>query len=126
MSIAVAAVVCAAGCANNGGSLTSPSPLAVATPSAPSSCAVPGAPNNLTADVTGNSVSLAWSSVGDAADYVVLVGWTPSSSETVLTNTLEARHSLANLASGTHYARVHAHNWCGTSDASDPISFTVE
>jgi hypothetical protein len=87
---------------------------------------VPGAPDNLTADVTGTTVNLAWSSVGDAADYVVLVGWTPSSSETVLTNALEARHSLVDLPSGTHFARVHAHNWCGTSQASEPISFTVE
>jgi hypothetical protein len=123
--IAVAATVCAAGCANGSTGLTSPSPLAVATPSAPSSCAVPGAPGNLSADVTGGTVTLSWSAVGDAADYVVLVGWTPTSSETVLTNTRETYHSIADMPSGTHFARVHAHNWCGTSDASEPVSLTV-
>ena len=126
MWIAVAAAACVAGCANGSSSLTSPSPLAVATPSVPSSCAVPGAPDNLSADMTGNTVNLAWSAVGDASDYVVLVGWTPGSSETALTNTSETHHSIDDLPRGTHFARVHAHNWCGTSESSEPISFRVD
>lgn len=124
--IAVVAAACVTGCANGSTGLTSPSPLAVATPSTPSSCAVPSAPSNLSADVTGSSVSLSWSSVDDASDYVVLVGWTPLSSETVLTNTSESRHAIDQLPSGTHYARVHAHNWCGTSVPSEPLTFTVQ
>ena len=124
--IAVAAAACVAGCANGSTGLTSPSPLAVATSSVPSSCAVPGVPDHLSADVTGTTVSLSWSAVGDASDYVVLVGWTPGSSETVLTSTSEAHHSIDDLPQGTHFARVHAHNWCGTSDSSGPISFRVE
>ena len=126
MWIAVAAAACVAGCANGSSGLTSPSPLAVATPSVPSSCAVPGAPDNLAADMTGNTVNLSWSAVGDASDYVVLVGWTPGSSETALTNTSETHHSIDDLPRGTHFARVHAHNWCGTSESSEPISFRVD
>jgi hypothetical protein len=126
MWIAVAAAACVAGCANGSSGLTSPSPLAVATPSVPSSCAVPGAPDNLSADMTGNTVNLSWSAVGDASDYVVLVGWTPGSSETALTNTSETHHSIDDLPRGTHFARVHAHNWCGTSESSEPISFRVD
>ena len=126
MWIAVAAAACVAGCANGSTGLTSPSPLAVATPSVPSSCAVPGAPDNLSADMTGNTVNLSWSAVGDASDYVVLVGWTPGSSETALTNTSETHHSIDDLPRGTHFARVHAHNWCGTSESSEPISFRVD
>jgi hypothetical protein len=125
MWIAVAAVACVAGCANGGSGLTSPSPLALATPSVPSSCAVPGAPHNLSADVTATTVSLSWSAVGDASDYVVLVGWSPASSESALTNTLELHHSIDDLPRGTHFARVHAHNWCGTSAPSEPVTFTV-
>ena len=126
MWIAVAAAACVAGCANGSSGLTSPSPLAVATPSVPSSCAVPGAPDNLSADMTGSTVSLSWSAVGDASDYVVLVGRTPGSSETALTNTSETHHSIDDLPRGTHFARVHAHNWCGTSESSEPISFRVD
>jgi hypothetical protein len=123
--IAVAAATCAVGCANGGSGLTSPSPLAVATPSVPSSCAVPGAPHDVSADVAGSSVTLAWSAVGDASDYVVLIGSTPTSSDTVLTNTSDVQHSIDGLPTGTHFARVHAHNWCGTSEPSRPISFRV-
>jgi hypothetical protein len=124
--IAVAAAACLAGCANGGTALTSPSPLAVAAPSVPSSCAVPGVPDHLAAQVTGHSVSLSWSAVSQASDYVVLVGWTPASFETVLTNTAEALHTIDDLPAGMHYARVHAHNWCGTSDSSSAISFYVD
>ena len=126
MWIAVVAATCVVGCANGNSTLTSPSPLAVATPSVPSSCSVPEAPGNLSADVTCSTVTLSWSAVGDAADYVVLVGRTPASTETVLTNTSETHHSMVDMSAGTHFARVHAHNWCGTSEPSDPISFTVD
>jgi hypothetical protein len=124
--IAVTAAALVAGCANGNNALTNPSPLAVATPSAPSSCAVPDVPGSLSADVTGTRVTLSWSAVSDAADYVVLVGRTPVSSETLLTNTPEAQYSINAVPPGMHFARVHAHNWCGTSDSSEAISFTVE
>lgn len=124
--IVVVALICAAGCADGGGQLTSPSPVAVVSPPVPSSCAVPGVPVNLFAEVTGTSVNLSWSAVSDATDYVVLVGGTPVSSETVLTNTSEAYHRIESIPIGTHFARVHAHNWCGTSEASEAVGFSVE
>jgi len=124
--IAGAALLLVAGCANGGGTLTSPSPVAVVTPTAPASCAVPAVPATPSAEVTGASVSLSWSAVRDATDYVVTVGVTPSSSETVLTNTPVAHHLIEHIAPGTHFARVHAHNWCGTSEASAAVAFSVE
>jgi hypothetical protein len=124
MVIAVAAAACVAGCASGSSELTSPSPVPVT--SVPSSCTVPGAPGDLSVDVTGTTVSLSWSTVRDASDYVVLVGWTPATAETVLTNTSDARHSIDDLPSGKHFARVHAHNWCGTGEASEPVTFTVQ
>jgi hypothetical protein len=123
--IGIAALMSAAGCANGGG-LTNPSPLAVTGPTVPSSCAVPDVPTNVSAEVSGATVSLSWSTVGDAADYVVAVGWSAASAETLLTNTPVSHHSIEGLVAGTHYARVHAHNWCGTSAPSDPVSFTVQ
>jgi hypothetical protein len=125
MLIGIAVLASAAGCANGGGSLTSPSPVAVATPTVPSSCTVPGVPANLSADVNGVSVNLEWSSVGDAADYVVAIGWSPASTETLLTSTTDAHHWIETLPKGVHFARVHAHNWCGTSQSSQTVSFTI-
>lgn len=124
--IIVAALIGAAGCADGGGQLTRPSPVAVVTSPVPSSCAVPGVPDDLSVEVIGASISLSWSAVSDATDYVVLVGGTPVSSETVLTNTSEAHHWIESIPMGTHFARVHAHNWCGTSEASQAVAFSVE
>jgi hypothetical protein len=124
--IAVAATACVVGCANGSNGLTSPSQVAVgSTESVPSSCAVPGVPGSLSALVSGKGVSVTWSPVGDAVDYVLLVGRTPSSSDTLLTNTPDPSHWMDEVASGTHYVRVHAHNWCGTSQASTPVAFHV-
>ena len=87
---------------------------------------MPSVPGELSAEVTGTSVSLSWSAVDDATDYVVEVGWTPATSETVLTNSAEPRHWIASIALGTHFARVHAHNWCGTSESSEAVAFSVQ
>jgi hypothetical protein len=122
--IAAAALVTIAGCANGGDRLISPSTVPVATPTMPANCAVPAAPGQLSADVSGASVNLTWSVVGDATDYVVAVGETPAG-ETILTNTSEAHHWIERIAEGTHFARVHAHNWCGTSESSEIVAFTV-
>jgi hypothetical protein len=76
--------------------------------------------------VTGSRVMLAWSAVNDATDYVVLVGSTPTRSETAFTSTSDVQHAIDGLEAGTHFARVLAHNWCGTSESSAPISFRVD
>jgi hypothetical protein len=123
--IAIAAAACVTGCANGSSGLSSPSPLAVATPSLPSSCAVPGAPHSLFAEVIGGSVSLSWSPVSAATDYIVVLSGTSSSAETLLINASGAHHSIDAFPPGTHLARVHAHNWCGSSEASEPVEFTV-
>lgn len=125
--VLVALAVVVTGCANSSNPLTGPSPLAVIPPSAPSSCAVPAVPSDLSATVSGNSVSLSWSAVSEAADYVVAVGRTPSSfDDTLMTNTPQLSYALDEMTPGTHFARVHAHNWCGSSDASDPVEFTIQ
>jgi hypothetical protein len=116
------------GCADSGALLSSPTAPSVAgvtTPTVPSTCTVPSAPDDLSAAVTGAAVSLAWSPVDAALDYVLLIGRTPSASDILLTNTSESHHNLEQMEPGTLFARVHAHNWCGTSEASKPITFTV-
>jgi hypothetical protein len=88
---------------------------------------VPGVPTGVSATVTGNSVSLSWSAVVDAADYVVTIGQTPHSfDDTLMTGTLQLSYALEDMTAGTHFARVHAHNWCGSSEASEPVEFTIQ
>jgi len=127
--LAAVAAVCVAGCGDGRELLSSPTgpsgPVAVATPTVPSSCAVPNAPDDLSVKVTGTAVNLSWSPVNDASDYVVLVGTTPSGSDILLTNTTEASYTLEGVEPGTHFARVLTHNWCGTSESLDAVAFTV-
>lgn len=124
--IAAAAIVTAIGCADGSERITAPTPVPAATPTVQESCTLPAVPGDVAADVSGTSVNLSWSAVGGATDYVVIVGWTPLSSESVLTNTSESHHWIERVDAGTHFARVLAHNWCGTSASSDPVSFTIE
>lgn len=124
--IAAAAIVTAIGCADGGERLTGPTPIPVVTPPVSANCTLPAVPGDMAADVSGTSVNLSWSAVGDATDYVVIVGRTPLSSESVLTNTSESHHWIERVDAGTHFARVLSHNWCGTSASSDPVSFTIE
>jgi hypothetical protein len=129
LGFAALAAVWVAGCADGGSTLLSPtgpsSPLAVATPTSPSSCAVPSVPSGLSVSVTAGAVSLTWSPVSEASDYVVLIGNTPSSADVLLTNTTDSTQTLESMEPGSHFARVHAHNWCGTSESSDPVEFTI-
>jgi hypothetical protein len=84
-------------------------------------------PTGVSATVTGNTVSLSWSAVVDAADYVVTIGQTPDSfDDTLMTGTLQLSYALEDMTAGTHFARVHAHNWCGSSEASEPVEFTIQ
>ena len=75
MWIAVGGAACAAGCANGedwfADSVTACRRHAV---SAFELRSAQRAPDDLSVDVTGNTVSLSWSRVRDAVDYVVLVG----------------------------------------------------
>jgi hypothetical protein len=75
--------------------------------------------------VIGTAVTLVWSPVADASDYVVLVGNTPSSADLLLTNTTEPAQTIDGAEPGNHFAHVRAHNWCGTSESSEPVSFTI-
>jgi hypothetical protein len=87
---------------------------------------LPTTPNNLSATVNGTAVSLAWSPVDAAADYVLHIGTMPSGSDVLLVNTSESSHALEQMQPGTLYVSVRSHNWCGTSDASEPVAFTVK
>ena len=123
-----AAVTMACGGSENGGSSspTGPSSSSSSNPPPQSSCtAPPSAPTNLrVAAQNGSQITLEWSAVSSATQYEVMVGPTPSSSNTLLTNTGQNSYMFT-APTGTYYARVQAKNACGGSPASNEISFTV-
>ena len=113
-----------AGCADGGGGLTSPSPLAVATRRCHRAA----------------RCRSAWQSVCGRQrrerQPVVVNGWRRVGLRgarrlhaSQLRDRLDQHLGGASLdrrsPAGTHFARVHAHNWCGTSASSEAISLTV-
>ena len=128
--IAIAAVV-VIGCGGNesegSSSPTGPSsPSGSSNPPPQSSCtSPPAAPTNLrVAAQNGSLITLEWNAVSNATQYDVLVGTTPSSSNTLSTNTSQTNYTWT-APTGTHYARVQAKNACGNGTSSNEVSFTV-
>jgi hypothetical protein len=127
--VALAAAV-AAGCSGSEGtaSPTGPSASTSSGSSAPpqASCTMPNAPANLRVDaVQGTTVSLSWSAVSGASEYLVLVGSTPGSSNELSTNTSQANYTYGGVKPGTHYARIQAKNACGTSGSSNQVEYSI-
>jgi hypothetical protein len=126
-----AAVTMACGGSESGGassSPTGPSSSPGSTPPPQQSCSPPSAPANLSvASIAGTSVTLTWSPVSSATEYLILVGTTPSSSNTLLTNATNTRYTWT-VSPGTYFARIQAKNLCSptnTSGSSNEVSFTV-
>jgi hypothetical protein len=128
---AVLAAVVVTACGGEGGSTpTSPSGSASSgggggsTPQA--NCTVPSAPGNLqVTSVVGTNVSLGWSGVSGATEYLVLVGSTSGNSDELFTNTTQTAYSYGGVKPGKHYARVQSKNACGTSGSSNQVEYTV-
>ena len=70
-------------------------------------------------------VTLTWSASSGAAEYIVLIGTTPSSSNELSTNTTNTTYQWNGAPVGQHYARIQAKNSCGTSGSSNEVAFTV-
>ena len=127
-TVALAAALSIA-CGGDGGEPTSPtapsqtSPTTTTTPSG--GCSIPGAPANLAVSVASTRVTLGWSRADGANDYLVLVGTTPSSSNTISTNTTNPEFFWNGATLGTYYARIQSRNSCGTSGSSNEVAFTV-
>jgi fibronectin type III domain protein len=88
-------------------------------------CALPDPPSALSAAFSASAVSLTWSASRYAVDYVVLVGTAPGASNVELTSTTQPDYQLEGLTAGAYYAQVRSHNWCGTSEPSSEIEFSV-
>jgi hypothetical protein len=101
----------------------------VPTPTPPPA-ALPGAPRQAAAAVSGNSVTLTWSApdTGSAPTTYVLAagsatGW--SNLGSFPTGSAHTAFTADNVPNGLYFARVSAQNATGTSHASNEVSFTV-
>ena len=95
------------------------------TGSGGSGCTRPAAPGNFVATVSLNSVVFTWAGVGNAIDYSLLIGNTPSTSNVMSTNTSQTTYNWNGVNSGTYYARVEARNMCGSGASSSEVVFTI-
>lgn len=105
--------------------IASAAPTPAPTPAPAPACPLPPNPANLVESHVATRVDLSWSASSGAAEYVVIVGSEPSSSNSLFTNTSQTRYSWGGVRVGTYYARVQAKNACGTSGSSNEVMFTV-
>jgi hypothetical protein len=85
--------------------------------------APPNAPLNLTATVTGATVTLSWLSGGGcaASNFSVRAGTAPGSSNAAIANVGAVLSLTATGPNGTYYVRVVAQNTFGTSAPSNEV-----
>jgi hypothetical protein len=82
-------------------------------------------PTNLTvASIQGSVVSLQWSAVSGASEYVVLVGSAPSSSDQLNENTSQNNYTWT-AKPGRQYGRVQAKCSGTWGSSSNEVEFTV-
>ena len=125
IALAAAFTIACGGADNVGSSPTSPSSSGGSNPSQPTAPSGSlSAPGNLTVAVSGSSVTLSWSAVNGAAEYLVLVGTAQGNSNVLSTNTTHTNYTWT-VGSGTYYARVQAKNGNVTSGSSNEVSFTI-
>jgi hypothetical protein len=89
--------------------------------------AAPGAPRNVVAGATGNTVQVSWlpPATGTATNYLAQVGTSPGASN-VFSGAVGLITSASGvLPNGTYYIRIYAQNAAGTSPASPEASVAV-
>jgi hypothetical protein len=122
--LAAAVTIACGGADNAGSSPTSPSSTPGQSTSQPTNPSGLNAPANLTVAANGSSVTLSWSSVNGANEYLVLVGTTSGNSDKLFTNTTQTSYTWT-VGSGVYYARVQAKNGSVTSGSSNEVTFAI-
>jgi predicted phage tail protein len=92
--------------------------------------ALPGAPTNLGATVSGTTVTLNWTAPaagGPVSNYVVEAGSAPGLANLAVSATTGAQTSMAftDVPFGTYYVRVRARNPLGSGNPSNEITVAV-
>lgn len=85
----------------------------------------PGAPRTPSVSVAGHDVTLGWTNVGNATDFVLDVGFAPGQTALTLPLGAATHQTIPNAPSGRYYARVRGGNLFGSSPASSEITIVV-
>src|SRR5262245_7524085 len=88
----------------------------------------PGAPGPLEVAVQAATVTLAWGAAsGTPTSYLIEAGATPGTANIASIDSGSPALSLTapNVAAGTYFVRVRAHNACGTGAASNEVTVVV-
>lgn len=85
----------------------------------------PGAPQGLAVTVTGRDVTLTWTNVGDASEFVLDVGVAPGRTDATLGLGTAAPVTLTNAPPGRYNVRVRGTNAFGVSRPSNEVTVLV-
>ncbi len=85
----------------------------------------PGAPRNLSAAVTARDVTLSWTNVSDASQFVLEAGLAPGRTDVTFGVGPAAPVTLANAPPGTYYVRLRGTNRFGVSRPSNEVVVVV-
>jgi hypothetical protein len=106
-----------------------PEPLNIIRPTAVTPASVPSAPFNLSAIVSGTTVTLTWTgpSSNDATSFVVEAGSASGLIDLANFDTKNSAQTLTvpNVPTGTYYVRVRAKNGSGIGGSSNEIMVRV-
>lgn len=109
--------------ARNAQGLGAPSNVVAVTVT--SSQAPPAPPTNLSASVSGSTVTFTATPPSGATGLLLGAGVAPGQSLAVFPVSMSGQVAVPNVPAGTYYARMHAVNAGGTSGASNEVSVTV-
>jgi hypothetical protein len=124
--LAAAVTIACGGGDSAGSSPTSPSSTTPGqSTSQPTNPSTLNAPTNLTVAANGGVVTLSWTGVSGANEYLVLVGTTSGNSDKLFTNTTKTDYTWT-VGSGRYYARVQAKNGNVTSGSSNEVTFAID
>ena len=85
----------------------------------------PGAPQSLAAEMSGDTVALSWTNVGDASAFVLDVGLAPGRTDLTVGIGEAASLTLTGAPPGRYYLRVRGTNRFGVSRPSNVVTVVV-